>query len=184
VRGKQRSCVVGAREVGRRTVASPGGQVSAHVRCRALDMESGPGERVGSRSRRARHVAARTGRSCRSARRLPRTSRRSGLGGQPAPESHRACSPGAREFGWSVVAYQSPDHLGLITLSGIVVDPRLSRDWRGKPLGEGSRPRPRRGLGRRCRRRRARAASLSSWPGGWWLRAGREAVTSRSVRAQ
>jgi RNA-directed DNA polymerase len=37
----------------------------------------------------------------------------------------------SREFGWSVVAYQSPDQLGLITLSGIVVDPRPFRDWRG-----------------------------------------------------
>ena len=35
-------------------------------------------------------------------------------------------------FGWSVVAFQSPDQLGLITLSGIVVDPRPFRDWRGK----------------------------------------------------
>jgi RNA-directed DNA polymerase len=34
----------------------------------------------------------------------------------------------SREFGWSVVAYQSPDQLGLITLSGIVVDPRPFRD--------------------------------------------------------
>ena len=34
----------------------------------------------------------------------------------------------SREFGWSVVAFQSPDQLGLITLSGIVVDPRPFRD--------------------------------------------------------
>jgi RNA-directed DNA polymerase len=37
-----------------------------------------------------------------------------------------------RGFGWSVVAYRSPNQLGLITLSGIVVDPRPFRDWRGK----------------------------------------------------
>ena len=36
----------------------------------------------------------------------------------------------SREFGWSVVAFQSPDQLGLVTLSGIVVDPRPFRDWR------------------------------------------------------
>ncbi len=47
----------------------------------------------------------------------------------------------SREFGWSVVAFQSPDHLGLITLSGIVVDPRPFRDWRGKPNAGGERRR-------------------------------------------
>ena len=36
----------------------------------------------------------------------------------------------SREFGWSVVTYQSPNQLGLVTLSGIVVDPRPFRDWR------------------------------------------------------
>jgi len=30
----------------------------------------------------------------------------------------------SRGFGWAVVAFQSPDKLGLIILSGIVVDPR------------------------------------------------------------
>jgi RNA-directed DNA polymerase len=39
----------------------------------------------------------------------------------------------SRGFGWSVVAFQSPDQLGLITLSGIVVDPRPFRDWRARP---------------------------------------------------
>ena len=39
----------------------------------------------------------------------------------------------SREFGWSVVAFQSPDQLELITLSGIVVDPRPFRDWRARP---------------------------------------------------
>jgi RNA-directed DNA polymerase len=47
----------------------------------------------------------------------------------------------SREFGWSVVAYQSPNQLGLITLSGIVVDPRPFRDWRGKPNAGGERRR-------------------------------------------
>lgn len=37
----------------------------------------------------------------------------------------------SRGFGWSVVAFQSPDQLGLVTLSGIVVAPRPFRDWRG-----------------------------------------------------
>ena len=31
----------------------------------------------------------------------------------------------SREFGWSVVTYQSPNQLGLVTLSGIVVDQAL-----------------------------------------------------------
>ena len=41
-------------------------------------------------------------------------------------------------FGWSVVTYQSPNQLGLITLSGIVdpsgvpLEPRPFRDWAGK----------------------------------------------------
>jgi RNA-directed DNA polymerase len=35
----------------------------------------------------------------------------------------------SREFGWSVVAFQSPNQLGLITLSGIVVAPRPFRVW-------------------------------------------------------
>jgi RNA-directed DNA polymerase len=47
----------------------------------------------------------------------------------------------SREFGWSVVAFQSPDHLGLIALSGIVVDPRPFRDWRGRPNAGGERRR-------------------------------------------
>ena len=40
----------------------------------------------------------------------------------------------SRGFGWSVVTYQSPNQLGLITLSGIVVDPRPFRDWRARPM--------------------------------------------------
>jgi RNA-directed DNA polymerase len=47
----------------------------------------------------------------------------------------------SREFGWQVVAYQSPDQLGLITLSGIVVDPRPFRAWRGRPDAGGERRR-------------------------------------------
>lgn len=36
-----------------------------------------------------------------------------------------------RAYGWSVVAFQSPNQLGLITLDGIVVAPRPNRSWRG-----------------------------------------------------
>jgi len=47
----------------------------------------------------------------------------------------------SREFGWSVVAYQSPDQLGLITLSGIVAEPRPFRAWRERPNAGGERRR-------------------------------------------
>ena len=47
----------------------------------------------------------------------------------------------SREFGWSVVAFQSPDQLGLVTLSGIVADPRPFRDWRARPNAGGERRR-------------------------------------------
>ncbi len=47
----------------------------------------------------------------------------------------------SREFGWQVVAFQSADQLGLTALSGIVVDPRPFRDWRGKPNAGGERRR-------------------------------------------
>ena len=47
----------------------------------------------------------------------------------------------SRAFGWSVVAFQSPNQLGLISLSGIVVAPRPFRDWRGKPNAGGERRR-------------------------------------------
>jgi RNA-directed DNA polymerase len=43
--------------------------------------------------------------------------------------------------GRSVVAFQSPNQLGLITLSGIVVAPRPFRDWRAKPNAGGERRR-------------------------------------------
>ena len=46
-----------------------------------------------------------------------------------------------RGFGWSVVTCQSPNQLGLVSLSGIVVDPRPFRDWRGKPNAGGERRR-------------------------------------------
>jgi RNA-directed DNA polymerase len=47
----------------------------------------------------------------------------------------------SRGFGWSVVTYQSPNQLGLVTLSGIVVDPRPFRDWRARPNAGGERRR-------------------------------------------
>jgi RNA-directed DNA polymerase len=47
----------------------------------------------------------------------------------------------SRPFGWPVVTFKSPDQLGLITLSGIVVAPRPFRDWRGRPNAGGERRR-------------------------------------------
>ena len=47
----------------------------------------------------------------------------------------------SRAYGWSVLAYQSPDHLGLISLSGTVVAPRPFKDWREKPNAGGERRR-------------------------------------------
>ncbi len=47
----------------------------------------------------------------------------------------------SRDFGWSVIAFQSPNQLGLVTLSGIVVDPRPFRDWRARPNAGGERRR-------------------------------------------
>jgi group II intron reverse transcriptase/maturase len=55
---------------------------------------------------------------------------------QVAKRHHRT-----RHFGWSVVAFQSPNRLGLIELSGIVVAPRPFRDWRGRPNVGGERRR-------------------------------------------
>jgi group II intron reverse transcriptase/maturase len=37
-----------------------------------------------------------------------------------------------RGYGWSVLAFQSPDRLGLIDLNGTVVAPRPHRAWRGR----------------------------------------------------
>jgi group II intron reverse transcriptase/maturase len=36
-----------------------------------------------------------------------------------------------RGYGWSVLAFQSPDRLGLIDLTGTIVAPRPNRAWRG-----------------------------------------------------
>ena len=47
----------------------------------------------------------------------------------------------SREYGWSVLAYQSPDHLGLISLSGTVVAPRPFKAWRERPNAGGERRR-------------------------------------------
>jgi len=47
----------------------------------------------------------------------------------------------SRGYGWSVLAYQSPDHLGLISLTGTVVAPRPFKDWREKPNAGGERRR-------------------------------------------
>jgi group II intron reverse transcriptase/maturase len=55
---------------------------------------------------------------------------------QVAKRHHRS-----RNFGWSVVAFKSPNRLGLIDLSGIVVAPRPFRDWRGRPNAGGERRR-------------------------------------------
>ena len=46
-----------------------------------------------------------------------------------------------RAYGWSVVAFQSPNQLGLISLDGIVVAPRPNRPWRGRPNAGGERRR-------------------------------------------
>jgi RNA-directed DNA polymerase len=55
---------------------------------------------------------------------------------QVAKRHHRS-----RQFGWSVVTFQSSNRLGLIDLSGIVVAPRPFRDWRGRPNAGGERRR-------------------------------------------
>jgi len=46
-----------------------------------------------------------------------------------------------RSYGWRMVAYQSPNQMGLINLDGYVVAPRPNRPWREKPNagGEGHR---------------------------------------------
>ena len=53
-----------------------------------------------------------------------------------AKKHHRS-----RAFGWSVVAFQSTDYLGLLRLDGIVVAPRPFRAWRGRPNAGGERRR-------------------------------------------
>ena len=47
----------------------------------------------------------------------------------------------SRAFGWSVVAFQSANQLGLVFLDGIVVAPRPNRAWRGRPNAGGERRR-------------------------------------------
>ena len=47
----------------------------------------------------------------------------------------------SREFGWAALTFRSPDQLGLITLSGIVVAPYPFKDWRVKPNAAGERRR-------------------------------------------
>lgn len=42
---------------------------------------------------------------------------------------------GSRGHGWQVIAYQSADRLGLISLRGYVVSPRPLRSWRGPNAG-------------------------------------------------
>jgi len=58
------------------------------------------------------------------------------LAGVVAKRHHRP-----RAFGWSVVAFQSHNQLGLINLNGTVVAPRPGRDWRGSPNAGGERRR-------------------------------------------
>ena len=38
-----------------------------------------------------------------------------------------------RSYGWLIVAYQSPDRIGLINLDGTIIPPRPNRPWRGRP---------------------------------------------------
>ncbi|MGH8905713.1 MAG: group II intron maturase-specific domain-containing protein [Egibacteraceae bacterium] len=47
----------------------------------------------------------------------------------------------SRGYGWSVVAFRSPDQLGLIRLDGIVVAPRPGKAWRERPNAGGERRR-------------------------------------------
>jgi group II intron reverse transcriptase/maturase len=47
----------------------------------------------------------------------------------------------SRAYGWNVLAYQSPDHLGLISLSGTIVAPRPFKAWRERPNAGGERRR-------------------------------------------
>ena len=47
----------------------------------------------------------------------------------------------SRAFGWQVLAFQSPDYLGLINLDGTVAAPRPFRAWRDRPNTGGERRR-------------------------------------------
>lgn len=46
-----------------------------------------------------------------------------------------------RSYGWSMVAFQSPNQFGLLILAGTVIAPRPGRAWRGKPNAGGERRR-------------------------------------------
>jgi RNA-directed DNA polymerase len=46
-----------------------------------------------------------------------------------------------RSYGWLMVAYESPNRMGLINLNGRVVAPRPNRPWRDKPNAGGERRR-------------------------------------------
>ena len=46
-----------------------------------------------------------------------------------------------RSYGWLMVAYESPNRIGLINLNGRVVAPRPNRPWRAKPNAGGERRR-------------------------------------------
>jgi hypothetical protein len=46
-----------------------------------------------------------------------------------------------RSYGWLMVAYESPNRMGLINLNGRVVAPRPNRPWREKPNADGERRR-------------------------------------------
>ena len=47
----------------------------------------------------------------------------------------------SRGYGWSVLVYQSPDQLGLVSLVGTVVAPRANKPWRERPNAGGERRR-------------------------------------------
>ncbi len=44
-------------------------------------------------------------------------------------------------YGWRLVAYESPNRMGLINLNGRVIAPRPNRPWREKPNAGGERRR-------------------------------------------
>jgi hypothetical protein len=46
-----------------------------------------------------------------------------------------------RSYGWKMVAYLSPNKIGLIDLDGCVIAPRPNRPWRAKPNADGERRR-------------------------------------------
>jgi RNA-directed DNA polymerase len=58
------------------------------------------------------------------------------MAGVIAKRHHRS-----RRFGWSVIAFQSPNYLGLINLDGTVAAPRPFGAWRVAPNAGGERRR-------------------------------------------